>query len=126
MSEEQVYRCKKCKKLTKDKNDKLKELCASCKLKDLKTKSTICKLEKYNKFELNQEIKTLTQKMGDVTDSEDFSDNISTMDDIVRMKTSSQQHLKTKHLKQDRYYFEHQRRTKAMGSLAKRKVKRHS
>ena len=34
------------------------------------------KLETYNKFELNQEIKIIMQKLGDETDSDDFSDNI--------------------------------------------------
>ena len=59
----------------------MKGLCALCRLTDLKTDYMLSKLEKYNNFELDHEIKTLTKKMGDVTDSEDFSDNISKMDD---------------------------------------------
>ena len=60
--------------------------------------------------------------MENVTDSHEFLDNISPVDNN-EMKTSSQQHLQTQHPKLKRH-FAHQWRTKTMGSLAKRKVKR--
>lgn len=76
MPQEQTYECKICKKLTTDKKLTLKGLCALCRLKKLKTKYMHSKLETYNKFELNQEIKIIMEKLGDETDSDDFSDNI--------------------------------------------------
>ena len=78
----QFYECKRCKEWTKDKKEYLRGLCALCRLTELKTRYMEEKLQHYNKFELNKEIKLIGRKMLQSGNRSDhFSDDISSLDD---------------------------------------------
>ena len=78
----QFYECKRCKQWTKDKKEYLRGLCALCRLTELKTRYMEEKLQCYNKFELNKEIKLIGKKLLESENlSDHFSDDVSSLDD---------------------------------------------
>ena len=78
----QFYECKRCKQWTKNKKEFLRGLCALCRLTELKTRYIEEKLQYYNKFELNKEIKLIGRKLLQSENlSDDYSDDVSSLDD---------------------------------------------
>ena len=78
----QFYECKRCKQWTKDKKEYLRGFCTLCRLTELKTRYMEEKLQNYNNFELNKEIKLIGWKLlesGNLSDH--FSDDVSSIDD---------------------------------------------